>query len=305
MSIKKNRVIELITVSLFILVQLTTLNSCSSSKPASPNVSATPPGTTDCQSELPTSDCEETPTTNTEPVTTDEICTTLKDSSKNQGMYASKEEAFVNEIDFLCQSVIGKASVYKGLTTQTPSYIGEPEVENENTDLFLMGGAYEVPTTTPNQFFQMMTLQLTRPSDFESQGFEGNDNVTYEIANTGAFGGSENIKTNYSYEYNDPNDTTKDWSYDGVSYLIPIVKNRIYIVANKHGGKTQDRLLDFKGFKAIVTSEYGVLIYYVSYQKMDTGGGEAGRNKTRDSVDESMKDEIRKDYRNGIQAKSL
>jgi hypothetical protein len=282
----------------FLILGFTALfSSCASDAPPAAPTSKT---SAECEG---TKDCADTETpsaiTETGPVTDEELCSVLKDESKNLGLYA--ETFFMREIDFLCSQVVGKATVYRG--NDSPSYVGTPEALDDNNDLFQMGSVSEVQYTTPKQFYSMMDLQLNRTSEFEAKGFEGDDKVTYTVKSSKDLT-SAIVETNYDYKYEDPDDSVKNWSYTGRSNLMTLQSDRIYVIANRHSAGS-DRLLDFRGLKVIVESSAGSKLFYVSYQKMDNGGGESGRTKTRDSVDSAMKDELAKDYRNGSKAKDL
>jgi len=160
-----------------------------------------------------------------------------------------------------------------------------------DTSQMLMGSAMST-TTTPSAYFAMTKLQMTKPSEFKSKGFEVNPDTIYTPSTVT----DSSVKYKYDYE--------KQGDADGVTYeattkFFTLKSKQAYLVSTLLDKDVRGTLPAFRGIIIINKSEDTTEVFTVSDQTYANNGN---HQSTVDKVKSRLGEEQMRMHRNSKDA---
>jgi|GEM_PF-1765771 len=197
-----------------------------------------------------------------EPVSTSDICADIKGN-------ATLTQDFSALVGRLCDG-----STLKNLRGKFYAGTGEPqmivtakEVAGAKSDLTLASASSV--SSSAKSYFNMMRLQISKPSQFTSEGYESDPKVTYNVLVPGT------NKVGFAYK-NTAEAPEVIVDYEAEATLLEVKKDSIYVVASKLT-KFKETVQEFKGIIVISKrdSGSGAEVYSLSDQKYDNNNNHA------------------------------
>jgi hypothetical protein len=220
---------------------------------------------------------------------TEDVCTSLNASS-----FASSE--FRDIVSELCTG-----TTLTNLRSATYAYADANAAPNpaikassSGTTSSMKLWASLLPATDPRSYFNLMRLQISRPSDYSASGFEVDSFITYTVNST------TTNSTNYRY-LNRRGDGDAVVEYIADSNYTEVAANQLYVVTSKFVSAPSDSVMkSFRGFQVIFKSSSGSTeVFSYAEQTYDNKGD---HQKTVNEATDALKDDMKRAMRNATKA---
>lgn len=150
------------------------------------------------------------------------------------------------------------------------------------------------PSTDPKSYFNLMRLQISKPTDFSNSGFEVDSYITYTVNTTTA------DSTNYRY-LNRRGDGDAIVEYVASSNYTQVTTDKLYLVTSKFESAPSDSVMkSFRGFQIIFKTSSGTTeVFSFADQNYDNKGD---HQKTVNEATDALKDDMKRAMRNAVKA---